>query len=125
MIKKVKIISLLIYASTIKKIIPLIIDLVKSKKGNYICLANVHMCMEAFKSKDIELAVNNSAFTLADGRPIFWAQRFLGLKHAEQIRGEDLMTKLFQVAEREGFSIGFYGGESLSFLSVVEMKLKN
>lgn len=82
---------------------------VKDHVGRYVCVANVHVCMEVFDDNDYEKIVNKADIVVADGKPIVWAQRLLGHRDARQVRGEDLVLHLCAQAEREGMVIGFYG----------------
>jgi N-acetylglucosaminyldiphosphoundecaprenol N-acetyl-beta-D-mannosaminyltransferase len=77
--------------------------------GQYVCVSNVHMCMEAYKDREFESIVNSAGLVIADGRPIVWGQRILGAKNAIQIRGMDLMLELCTFAQKQGFSVGFFG----------------
>jgi len=79
-------------------------------EGRYICVSNVHMCMETFDNKDFKLVVNNADLVIPDGKPLFWAQKLLGQKNAQQVRGTDIMLRLCEYAEKHRVSIGFYGG---------------
>lgn len=79
------------------------------RKGRYICVSNVHMCMEVFDDIGYAKIVNGSDLTLADGKPISWAQRALGQKSAQQVRGEDITLAICKEAEDRGFSVGFFG----------------
>lgn len=77
--------------------------------GKYVCVANVHMCMEVSDSRSYAEVVNNSDLTVADGKPISLAQRALGYRDAQQVRGEDLTLALCKEAEGQGKSVGFFG----------------
>jgi len=78
-------------------------------RGHYICLSNVHMCMEAYDNPEFQLVVNNADLVLADGKPIYWAQKLLGADTAEQMRGTDLTLKVCNQAAYDNVSIGLYG----------------
>jgi N-acetylglucosaminyldiphosphoundecaprenol N-acetyl-beta-D-mannosaminyltransferase len=90
-------------------------------KGRYVCVSNVHMCMEVFDNPGFAAVVNGSDLTVADGKPIAMAQRALGYKKAQQVRGEDFTLELCKEAEEQGFSVGFFGAtdELLAQLKVV------
>ena len=51
-----------------------------TKEGSYICVSNVHMCMETFDDPTFENIVNSADLIIPDGRPISWAQKLLGSK---------------------------------------------
>ena len=76
----------------------------------YICVANVHMCMEAFDNRQYAEIINKSAITVPDGKPLVWAQKLLGYDSASQIRGSDLMRSVCTKAEEFKIPIGLYGG---------------
>lgn len=100
------------------------VNLAQSKVGAYVCVSNVHMCMETFDSTSFRNVVNNADLVIADGRPISWAQKLLGHKQAEQVRGQDIMTALCQQSNNSELSIGFYGGSSDCVLASVIVNLK-
>ena len=77
--------------------------------GRYVCVSNVHMCMETFDEALFKASVNGSDLTIPDGLPMVWAQRLLGYSLAEQVRGTDLMLALCKMAAREKKSVGFLG----------------
>lgn len=94
--------------------------------GRYVCVSNVHMCMEVASSEVFASVVNQADLVVPDGRPIYWALRLLGYKRAAQIRGQDLMLALLRSGETKGFTVrvGLYGGDSPKILSAVKGKLQ-
>lgn len=77
--------------------------------GGYVCVANVHMTMEAFDDADFANVVNNAGLVVADGKPLVWMQRRNGAADAEQVRGPALMPKLMKFAAENGITTGFFG----------------
>jgi len=104
-----KIISMEVNITSILDVIEKIKVWTRDESGRYVCVSNVHMCMEVYDSKKYAEVVNNADLTVADGKPIYWAQVLTGHKNAQQIRGEDLTLALCQQAEKIDQSIGFYG----------------
>lgn len=78
--------------------------------GRYVCVANVHMCMEAYDAPDFNQVVSNANLIVPDGVPIVWSLKALGEKSVGQVRGSDLMLRLCEEASRRNISIGLYGG---------------
>lgn len=78
--------------------------------GHYVCVSNVHMCMECFDSKEFQSVVNSADLVVPDGRPLVWAQKMLGYASASQVRGMDLVLKTCERAADRGIKVGFYGG---------------
>jgi N-acetylglucosaminyldiphosphoundecaprenol N-acetyl-beta-D-mannosaminyltransferase len=98
-------------------------SLSESPQGGYVCLANVHMCMEAIDKPEFLLVLRQASLVLADGRPIFWAQRLLGAATATQIRGYDLVLSLCQQMQAQGLRLGLYGGQDQALLEQLKVRL--
>jgi len=79
-------------------------------RSAYVCVATVHMVMEAFDSSAFQRVVNGADLVTPDGRPLVWALRSLGVGDATQVRGTDLTTRVVERAAREDIPIGLYGG---------------
>jgi N-acetylglucosaminyldiphosphoundecaprenol N-acetyl-beta-D-mannosaminyltransferase len=79
-------------------------------RSAYVCVATVHMVMEAFDSPVFREVVNGADLVTPDGRPLVWALGGLGVKGATQVRGADLTMRVAELAAREGVPIGLYGG---------------
>lgn len=95
----------------------------KQETGSYVCVSNVHMCMEVFDSQEFEQVVNSADLVIPDGKPLSWAQKLLGYTEAEQVRGQDIMNALCAASGEQELNIGFYGGSSDELLTVVKRKL--
>ncbi len=61
-----------------------IIVLISLDRGSYICLSNVHMCMEAFDSSSFSAVVNQADIVIPDGKPLSVAQKLSGHQSAVQ-----------------------------------------
>jgi N-acetylglucosaminyldiphosphoundecaprenol N-acetyl-beta-D-mannosaminyltransferase len=105
-----QIISLTISISSYSSIRDKIISLVLKRRSSYICVANVHMTIEAYWDKEFATSVNNADLVTPDGMPIAMALRLLyGLKQ-ERVAGMDLLPDLLKEAEERNLSVFFYGG---------------
>jgi len=79
--------------------------------GRIVCAANVHMTMEAHDDPAFRKLVSESDLVVADGAPLVWALRALGLPQQRRVRvTPDLLVNLFAVCEARGFRLGLYGG---------------
>ncbi|MEO6333780.1 MAG: WecB/TagA/CpsF family glycosyltransferase [Pyrinomonadaceae bacterium] len=78
--------------------------------GGYVCVANVHVAIEAEDDPEFSRLVNNADLVLPDGTPLVWMQRLQGNGGASQVRGPSLMPMLMQHAETEKLRVGFLGG---------------
>ena len=76
-----------------------------------VCAANVHMVMEAWDDSRYRAMLNRADLVLADGQPLVWALRLLGVPQRGRVRvTPNLLLRLFAEAERHGWSVGLYGG---------------
>ena len=78
--------------------------------GRYVCVANVHMTMEANDNPGFKQLVEGANLVLSDGMPLVWALRWLGIPDASRVYGPDLMLALCEAAARDGVPIGLQGG---------------
>ena len=99
-------------------------ELANQNVGSYVCVSNVHMCMEVFDSSHFESVVNGADLVIPDGRPLSWAQKLLGHKNAEQVRGQDIMNAICEQSGIKKLNLGLYGGSSDELLGQVITKLK-
>ena len=87
-----------------------ILDWATKRQSCYICVSNVHMCMECHDSPNFRNVVNSADLVVPDGRPLFWMQYLLRYRNASQVRGADLTLALAESAVERKINIGFYGG---------------
>ena len=79
------------------------------KKSSYVCVANVHMIIEAYQDKSFSGIVNNADMATPDGMPLAKAMNMLyGIKQ-DRVAGMDLMPDIMALCEKEQLSIFLYG----------------
>jgi len=110
--KKVKLVSMELTIGRYSHFVNTILQLSSQKKGYYTCVANVHMFVEAYKSKSFSEVVNNAAIVTPDGKPLCWALKILhGIKQ-ERVAGMDLLPDLLREAASAKTPVYFYGGQA-------------
>lgn len=87
-----------------------IVENALSRISTYVCVANVHMTMEAFDSPAFREVVNGAGLVTPDGMPLVWGLRALGLKSAKRVRGPDLVLHIARAAAAAKVPIALYGG---------------
>lgn len=122
---KCKVISMNVAVTNINDAVFRVVALANEKNGAYVCVSNVHMCMKAYDSTEFASIVNNADLIIPDGMPLSWAQKLLGHKNAEQVRGQDIMGALCQLSGKQSLNIGFYGGSSEELLERLQIKLRS
>ena len=120
---RIKIINYFINSISIDYVLKYILNSRKKKKSKYICISNVHSCIESFKDNKFKKAHNSANLALADGRPIFWALRLLGSKNAKHLPGYYVTEKLCELAHQKKLSVGFYGSTDDN-LNKIKINLK-
>jgi N-acetylglucosaminyldiphosphoundecaprenol N-acetyl-beta-D-mannosaminyltransferase len=84
--------------------------LATSGVGGAVCVATVHMVMEAFDDPEFQRIVNAADRVTPDGVPLVWALRLLGFKGAQRVYGPSLLPVVCELAAERELSVGFYGG---------------
>lgn len=77
--------------------------------GGYVCVANVHMAMEAHDDASYREVVNRADLVTPDGVPLVWALRHMGIPDSTRVYGPNLMLAVVDLAARRGVPIGLYG----------------
>lgn len=77
----------------------------------YLVTPNPAFLVKAQEDKEFRQILNQADISLPDGVGLIWASRFLGTKPRlkERITGADLVKKLLETAQREGWKIGIVG----------------
>jgi N-acetylglucosaminyldiphosphoundecaprenol N-acetyl-beta-D-mannosaminyltransferase len=109
--------------SSVRAAVSSIVHLTQTSRRGYVCLANVHMCMTALDDADFAKVLAQASLVLADGRPVYWAQRLLGARTARQVRGVDLMLAVCAEAQQQGLKLGLYGGKDAELLQQLQQQL--
>jgi N-acetylglucosaminyldiphosphoundecaprenol N-acetyl-beta-D-mannosaminyltransferase len=100
-----------------------ILEWVYQNESRYVCLANVHMLMEAHDSPAFKEVINSADLVTSDGIPLVWMMRLKGIKGQQRVYGPTLMLHLLRAASIENISVGFYGGDDkVGEALVVRMK---
>ncbi len=75
----------------------------------YVCFANVHMTIEAYRDAGFRQNIDHASLVLADGKPVAVAGRLLYGKKQERIAGMDFMPAVLEKANEHHAKIFLYG----------------
>ena len=89
--------------------IMLILRWAKVRQSKAVCLANVHMIMEAYKNPLFKKVLYQADLVTPDGKPLVLMLRRLGILHQNQVAGMDVFLNLCDLAEKTGIAIYFLG----------------
>ena len=79
-------------------------------ESRMVCAASVNNVMEACDDPDFLDVMNRSDLTTADGMPLVWGLKLLGVENPTRTYGPTLTQVLLERAERAEVPVGFYGG---------------
>lgn len=91
------------------------------RESRYICVANVHMAMEAYDFAKFRNIVNNADLVVPDGMPLVWVLHLKGQYSQSRVYGPTLMLHILESAAREKIPVGFYGGAPQVLESLIKM----
>ena len=86
----------------------------------YVCVANVHMVMEAQDDINFRKIINNADLVTPDGMPLVWTMRLLGNKNQTRVYGPTLTHHVCKAASESDLPVGFYGGSPEITKSLVQ-----
>jgi N-acetylglucosaminyldiphosphoundecaprenol N-acetyl-beta-D-mannosaminyltransferase len=89
-----------------------ILDLGRRKKSSYVCVANVHMLVEAHWSESFQRVVNQADIVTPDGMPLAKSFKTLYGIEQERVDGMSLLPLLLSKAVDENLGVYFYGSST-------------
>ncbi|HEY6901746.1 MAG TPA: WecB/TagA/CpsF family glycosyltransferase, partial [Puia sp.] len=87
-----------------------IMELAHSHESSYVCVANVHMLVEAQQSTDFRHVLTEADIVTPDGMPLTKSLKLLNGVDQERVAGMDLLPDLLARSEKEQMKVFFYGG---------------
>lgn len=121
MLKKYKIIRSLVSSGTYAAFLEEIMALSVRDESSYVCVANVHMMIEAYKDAEFQAIVDNADITTPDGMPLAKGMRLLYGFHQDRVAGMDLMPDLLREAAARDVSVFLYGSTDSTLQKIAEI----
>ena len=104
--------------------IMLILRWAKARTSKVVCLANVHMLIEAYHDRSFSNVLHEADLITPDGKPLVMMLRRLGIKHQNQVAGMDVFLNLCDLAQQTGVKI-YLLGSTEKILKKMERKLSH
>ncbi|MDJ0706280.1 MAG: WecB/TagA/CpsF family glycosyltransferase [Leptolyngbyaceae cyanobacterium MO_188.B28] len=89
-----------------------------------VCVANVHMLMEATWHEDLGAVLKSADLVTPDGMPLVWMMNLLGARTQDRVAGMDILLTLCQAASSQDCSI-FFVGSTTETLERMRLGLKS
>ncbi|MGR3812140.1 WecB/TagA/CpsF family glycosyltransferase [Jiulongibacter sp. NS-SX5] len=104
---------------TLKSFDNIVNQILTESRSDYVCVANVHMFIEAQDDLNFLELVNYADIVTADGKPLCLALKWLYGIDQERVAGMDLLPALINKADGQQLKVGFYGSteEDLKIVS--------
>ncbi|HYG37845.1 MAG TPA: WecB/TagA/CpsF family glycosyltransferase [Cytophagales bacterium] len=118
--QKVKILNSFISKGTFQEFIEQIFNLVGAKKSSYVCFANVHMVIEAYRDASFNKVLSQADLVTPDGAPVSKVMSWFYKYTQDRVAGMDLMPLLLVEAEKRNKSVYFYGSTDEVLSGIVE-----
>lgn len=83
----------------------------KGGLSKVVCVANVHMLVEASWDQSLANILNHADLVTPDGMPLVWMVQLLRRVRQDRVAGMDLMIAVCEQAMQQGISVYFLGSE--------------
>lgn len=118
-----KILNVPIYQKDYFHILRTVKNVIKKQKKIYICVAAVHLIMEAQKDKKLLEGIQKANIITPDGMPLVWLSKLYGNTKASRIYGPNLTLMLCKLAQQYSFTVFLLGG-AIGQSAILKKKLK-
>lgn len=84
----------------------------QSSVSKVVCIANVHMLVEAYRDPEFASVLQNADLVTPDGMPLVWMLRLMGASKQNRVAGLDVLLALCEQASKQNISIFFLGSQT-------------
>lgn len=110
--RKVNIIGSPVTALPFDAQIERMLDWASIHASKVVCVANVHMLMEAYWHSELADVLDNADMVTPDGMPLVWMTRLLAARKQNRVAGMDILISLCQLAPQRNISVFFLGSDT-------------
>lgn len=83
-----------------------------ARESKTVCVANVHMLMEAYWNPDFGTVLNNADLVTPDGMPLVWMMKLLGARYQNRVAGMDILLAACHLAQKLNVEVFFLGSQT-------------
>lgn len=92
--------------------VDLILKWANHRLSRVVCVANVHMLMEAHSNRDFASVLETADLVTPDGMPLVWLMNLMGVSNQDRVAGMDILIALCDRASTENIGVFFLGSQS-------------
>ncbi len=97
-------------ALNLEKAARVVAEMIDRRERGYVCVAPVSTVVDSRRSEEYRAIINGADLVTPDGMPLVWLGQWKGHKDVRRTYGPDLMLKLCDVGQAQGWRHFFYGG---------------
>lgn len=90
----------------------IMLEWAKNNLSKIVCIANVHMLIEAHRNPSFGAIIRDADLVTPDGMPLVWMLRLLGSVRQDRVAGIDVLERLCKLAENNRVSVYFLGSQA-------------
>jgi len=90
----------------------LILNWAKHGLSKSVCIANVHMLVEAYQNSNFAKVLQEADLVTPDGMPLVWMLKLLGVRKQDRVAGLDVLQALCEKSTKAGVKVFFLGSQA-------------
>jgi len=111
MLAKKRLLSIDVSSGSYNEFIDAILKYAMERVSSYVCVANVHMLVEAHNTPEFAKVVNQADIVTPDGMPLAQGFKYKYNLKQDRVDGMSLLPALLSECEKSKLSVYFYGGD--------------
>jgi N-acetylglucosaminyldiphosphoundecaprenol N-acetyl-beta-D-mannosaminyltransferase len=108
--RRIELMGMPFHAVRFEEAVDILVNLARGDRPAYAVTANVDHFMRFSRCPEVRELYTHADLVVADGMPLVWASRWLGVPLPERVTGSDLLPALCARASHEGLSVFLLGG---------------
>ena len=106
-------------ASSYSEVVEKCTEWATAGESRAVVFVDAHSIIQAHDKPSFRADINAADLANPDGMPIVWALRAFGAPGANRVYGPDATLALLAAAQRNGFSVGFYGSDETTLAKLI------
>src|SRR5437016_5275336 len=122
--ERIRLVGGSITALSFQEHLELLVTWARVRESRVVCVANVHMMVEARRNPEFGAVLARADVATPDGMPLVWLMRHGGAPGQERVAGMDLLPALCRRAAEDRIGV-FFLGSTPEILSAIRRRLES